>query len=100
MEDENRNFFDPVHMAEERGKIFGKGVSGKFRKTPVTRFGFFLLGAMLLASGGACACVCVELYGAELTSVDIAMMVIFGSMAIGMIACGSFMIKNTFSRSK
>lgn len=40
--------YDPLNVAKAEGKLFGAGASGKYRKTLVTRVGFFLLGILFI----------------------------------------------------
>ncbi len=43
--------YDPLNVAKQEGKIFGVGLSGKYRKNFITRLGFLILGMLLFAQG-------------------------------------------------
>ena len=56
MRDEKKSFdesnsspYDPVQVARQEGMVLGQGASGKYRRTPLLRFGFGLLGVLLIA---------------------------------------------------
>lgn len=50
--DEIGSPYDPMNVAKAEGRIFGVGVSGKYKKTKVVRLGFFLLGLSISCMGG------------------------------------------------
>ncbi|MBI3316665.1 MAG: hypothetical protein HYZ85_01495 [Candidatus Omnitrophica bacterium] len=49
--EEERNNIDPLKSAMERGRIFGIGATGKYKKKPIVRIGFCILAIPLLAAG-------------------------------------------------
>lgn len=96
------HLFDPLRAAEEEGAVLGSGLKGSYRKTPVTRIGFGMLGALFLALGVRAVLLVVSdlQLGAkgsvELTITGVMALV----MGLGLLALGALTLRSAFGRSK
>ena len=73
-----------LRLAKQEGKIFKKGASGKYQKTPLTRIGFILVGLPFLS----CFLISYKMVESLRLAPNFGRGLLIGLSAIGMFAFG------------
>lgn len=89
---------DPIEAARIRGKIYGIGASGKFKKTVITRIGFGLLGFPFLVGGVIMFFSFVSIFNTADEFADV--LAYFGFLAFGIVLAvlGFFLVRNAITK--
>ena len=95
--DEPENPYDPLQAAISEGRVWGKGASGKYHRTPVTVFGFCMFGVIFMVAGLA---VGFSPFHSENIGImdDFAFKIFFGLMGVGVFLLGCILFLKAFKK--